>query len=78
VIDACDHIGTPVITDCPTYVEHDGVRYEIAADALVTRESDLRIQWVEEQHEFSFTAWQCAYLATAMRTPQTLFTATNA
>ena len=78
MIDARDHIGVPVVTDCPTYVEHDGVRYEIAADALVPRESDLRIQWVEEQHEFPFTTWQRAYLAAAMRTPTTLFTATNA
>lgn len=78
MIDARDDLGVPVVTDYPTYVKHDGVRYEIAADALVVRKSDLRIQWVEEQHEFSFTTWQCAYLASAMRTPTTLLTAANA
>lgn len=70
MIDARDHLGVPVITDCPTYVERDGVRYEIAADALVTRESDLRIQWFEEALSRPLTPWQREYLTTTVQAPQ--------
>lgn len=41
MIDATDHVGVPVITSCPSYATHDGKLYEIAADALVTRRSDI-------------------------------------
>lgn len=34
MIDARDHVGTPVITDCPTYVRFRGDLYEIPADAM--------------------------------------------
>lgn len=37
MIDARDHVGVPVITDCPSYVEFEGVLYEVAADAFVFR-----------------------------------------
>lgn len=62
MIDARDHIGVPVITDCPTYIRRDGITYEIAADAMVTRESDLRIQFVEETLGVPLTPWQAAFL----------------
>lgn len=77
MIDARDHLGTPVVTNCPTYVERDGVRYEVAADAFVLRESDLRTQWVDEKNEF-LTSWQRTYLAHTVRTPHAFFSMTNA
>lgn len=71
MIDTRDHIGVPVITTCPTYVKHAGVTYEIAADALVVRESDLRTQWLEDAlWEAAATPWQREYLNTPIRTPQ--------
>jgi hypothetical protein len=50
MIDARDQIGTPVITDCPSYVWFAGKLYEIAADALVFNPGPIKF---EADHEAS-------------------------
>lgn len=62
MIDAREQIGTPVITDCPSYVEFQGVTYEIAADAfswspgLITFEADAEGSLFDKL--YSYTAFR--------------------
>jgi len=44
MIDARDQIGTPIITDCPSYVTAFGVTYEIRADAFVFKAGPIIFQ----------------------------------
>jgi len=59
VIDARDQVGTPIITDCPTYVTFEGKRYEIPAAATcidfgpIKFEADGRDSLLDKLYRFA-------------------------
>lgn len=67
MIDARDHVGVPVITNCPLYVRHSGVTYEVAADALVVRIGKLTVDTSFFQNDAFWVYGHAAQVVTPSR-----------
>jgi len=68
VIDAREHVGTPVITTCPLWVTAAGVRYEVDGEATIFTFGPITFA-VDERDSVTDKLYSFAPYVTRVRQP---------